>query len=151
MNGFLELQTAHDLLEKLKYDMILLEQDPVDSYRAFSFFVTAEHLADWLLPGRANDAERRSLRRNSPILETCSHLANGIKHFRTEAKHHNSVSGAQKKGGVFGDVYGNVYGSVYGRGIFIQLEGKAQEQFGNEIDAVELARHILEYWTERIG
>lgn len=151
MEGFLELQAAPDLLEKLRHDMRLLEEEPIDTYRAFNFFVTAEHLPDWLLPGRSNDAARQSLRSGTPLLQLCSHLASGIKHFRAEAKHHKSVSGATKNEGVFGNVYGTVFGNVFGREIAIQLEGDARLQYGDEINVVVLARHVLQYWEQAVS
>ena len=151
MDGFLELRDAADLLEKLRHDMRLLDEDPVDTYRAFNFFVTAEHLADWLHPGHVNYAARKELRSDSPLLQLCSHLANGMKHFRAEAKHHKSVSGATKSAGVFGNVYGDVYGNVYGREITIQLDGDAKQQYGDKINVVVLARHVLEYWEQAVS
>lgn len=150
MEGFLELKGPIDLLEKLRHDMRLLEKDPMDTYLAFNFFVTAEHLADWLYPGFANSAALKQFRKGSLLLQMCSHLANGIKHFRAEAKHHKSVSGATKRLGAFGNAFGNVYGSVFGRGISIQLDGDAKQQYGEEINAVVLARHVLNFWELKL-
>ncbi|KAA5545411.1 hypothetical protein FYK55_07100 [Roseiconus nitratireducens] len=150
MAGFLELQNAANLLDKLRHDMKLLEESPLDTYRAFNFFVTAEHLADWQFPGRVNDRNRKQLRRNSILLQICSHLANGMKHFHAEAKHHDTVSGATKNEGVFGSVYGNLFGAVFGREITIELDGDAKEQFGEKINAVELANKVLLFWEQQI-
>jgi hypothetical protein len=53
--GFASMVCAADLLVKMQYDLSRMEQEPADPYPAFDFFVTAEHLLDWLWPG-----ERRS-------------------------------------------------------------------------------------------
>jgi hypothetical protein len=44
--GFAELQTPCDLLRKLQHDISRMAADSGDSYAAFDFFVTAEHLLD---------------------------------------------------------------------------------------------------------
>ena len=45
--GFFELQTAQDLLAKLRHDFDRLKKSPMDSYAAFDFFVTAYHMLEW--------------------------------------------------------------------------------------------------------
>ena len=45
--GFFELQTAQDLLRKLRHDSQRVKQSPMDSYAAFDFFVTAHHMLEW--------------------------------------------------------------------------------------------------------
>ena len=150
MDGFLELQSADHLLEKLRYDLALLEEEPMDTYRAFNFFVTAEHMADWHLPGRSNDTPRKDLRKNNTILQICSHLANGMKHFRAENKHHKSVSGALKNKGVYGNSYPNVYPNAHPSKILIELDGDAKSAYGASINAVDLARLTLQFWEAEI-
>ena len=58
---------------------------------AVDFFVTAEHMADWVLPGQANRQARETLRASSVLLQVPSHVANGAKHFIAEARPHQSV------------------------------------------------------------
>ena len=58
MKGIFELNTSRDLLEKLRFDVRQLENDPTNTYLAFNFFVTAEHMKDWLYPGKANKKAR---------------------------------------------------------------------------------------------
>lgn len=67
-----------------------------------------------------------------------------------EAKHHDSVSGASKNEGIFGDIFGNIFGSVFGRTVVIQLSGAAKQQFGDEINVVELAKKVVDFWEQQL-
>jgi len=92
MEGVFTLTTARDLLAKLQHDYQLLSASPNDPYIAFNFFVTAEHLLDWIYPGNANKDARTNARQQELLLQICSHIASGAKHFEVEAKHHKSVA-----------------------------------------------------------
>ena len=92
--GFAELRDPRDLVQKLEYDLDRIRKSPKDQYAAFDFFVTAEHIVDWIHP---NDRkEREAVRSSSSLLRITSHLANGVKHFEAKAKHHKSVSDVEK-------------------------------------------------------
>jgi len=87
--GFASLKTSGDLLGKLKYDYKRMLSNPYDAYAAFDFFVTAYHMLDWLHPiptGKAaqkkNDEARSAEETGSILLQVCSHIANGVKHFQ---------------------------------------------------------------------
>jgi len=69
MKGTFELKTPHDLLQKLRFDLDQLKKDATNTYLAFNFFVTAEHMKDWLFPGRANRMNRENLEKASPLLQ----------------------------------------------------------------------------------
>jgi hypothetical protein len=92
--GLFELKTPADLVWKLRHDLERMATSPQDQYAAFDFFVTAEHIVDWIHPG--DRAARESLRSSSPLLRITSHLANGGKHFEAKAAHHRSVTGTEK-------------------------------------------------------
>src|SRR5690348_10091676 len=81
--GFFELATPKDLFQKMESDLAALRKDPSDSYSAFNFFITAEHLPDWL--------SLKDLRKQTPLLRVVSHLANGAKHFQLDPRRHTSV------------------------------------------------------------
>ena len=49
--GFFALTSASDLIAKARSDLDGFRSNPLDSYRAFNFFVTARHVPDWLFPG----------------------------------------------------------------------------------------------------
>lgn len=91
--GFFDLQTAVDLLGKLEREFRRMQAAPLDVDHAFNFFVTAEHLLDWLYPGRENRRVREKARTGHYLLALVSHIANGSKHFQAEAAHHQSMGG----------------------------------------------------------
>lgn len=153
--GHFEIKTPRQLFNKMVHDANLIAKYPADSYACFNFFVTAEHMADWLLPGDANKAARSALR-SDPVLKICAQLANGAKHFETLDKRHKSISGTN-----------------YTCSTRIAFDGKqpppAQEQqepgveFVIELEAAEaaalgvrsltvrqLVTRILDFWEPRV-
>ena len=63
------LNTPRQLLEKLRVDFERMKREPMSAYAAFDFFVTAEHMPDWLAP--------KSVKFKEPLLQIVSHIANG--------------------------------------------------------------------------
>ena len=89
--GIFWMQTPRQLFNKMVHDANHLAKHHLDPHACFNFFVTAEHMADWLLPGKQNMAARTTLKED-PVLKVCSQIANGAKHFQTENKRHNSIN-----------------------------------------------------------
>ena len=151
MAGAFTLNDSLDLLEKLESDYQLLSRERGNAYLAFNFFVTAEHMLDWIYPGYANKSKRRSERESEIVLQVCSHLANGAKHFIAEARHHNTVSDSNKKrrwnplGGPFVSPLLS-YGGI--PTLYITLEGDAEAVLGRSITALKLAELVLNYWKQ---
>jgi hypothetical protein len=138
------------LLQKLHYEFEQLKKEPNNTYVAFSFFVTAEHLLDWLYPGKANRSKREQVRASSELLQICSHIANGAKHFEVEAKHHQSVSDSGRSGGMFPP---RLFPprlfpprSFPNGGLFVRLQGDAEKAFGPSVSVMDLAAKVLEFW-----
>ncbi len=52
MEGLFSLKTPADLREKLRRDLAKLLDAPLDADAAFNFFITAEHMLDWVYPNR---------------------------------------------------------------------------------------------------
>jgi len=90
--GHFELKTPRQIFNKMVRDANRIAKYPADSDACFNFFVTAEHMVDWLLPGDHNKTARSALR-SDPVLKICSQLANGAKHFQTLDKRHKSITG----------------------------------------------------------
>jgi len=82
--GFFQLKNAKDLFEKLQWEYENLVSHPGNAWRAFNFFVTAEHMADW--------KDCKLLKTTDPLLALCSHIANGGKHFEKLHKKHKLVA-----------------------------------------------------------
>ncbi|SAL86458.1 hypothetical protein AWB74_07710 [Caballeronia arvi] len=83
-----ELKTPDDLAKKLAFDLARMRDPGQRLYAAFDFFVTTEHVVDWLHPNDndADKANRSALRQSSILLQVVSHLANGGKHFQVTHK-----------------------------------------------------------------
>jgi len=148
--GFGRLQSAEDLLAKLRHDFARLEHDPTDQYAAFDFFVGAEHMIDWILPGRANRQSRETLRESNILLEVTSHIASGSKHFVAESSHHHSVSHVDAPPAAFD---WNVFdGDAFQTGeLVVTLEGAAAAKLGDRIRVRPLALMVLQFWESRFS
>ena len=146
--GLFSLRTPRDLLRKLEHDYERILQTPTDPYAAFDFFVTAEHMVDWLHPN--SEPDRRTLRQSSTLLQVCSHVANGSKHFVALAKHHDSVKDTKTEEAAFqhGAFHANAF--QVGR-LLVELQGKPAQVLGRYVEVTELASKVLDYWKECLG
>ncbi len=147
MRGLFSNTSPLWLLAKLERSLTTLRADPRSQDAAFDFFVTAESLIDWLLPGRANKQARRQLYKGEPLLRIVSHLASQAKHFSVEDPHHNSVRDTHRTGGLFGgDLFaGRLFaGRHFSKGdLVIELDADAAALYGTSISAVSLAELVL--------
>ena len=140
-----QLQTVGDLLAKLRHDHQRLQQAPNDAYVAFDFFVTAEHMLDWLYPGSSGRNQRSAGRNSQLILQVVPHLATGEKHMVPEDSRHTSVQHADVAPSTYGHAqYGTArYGADH---LILNLDGAAASQLGLSITLLDLAARVLEYW-----
>lgn len=152
VKGFFEMQTAQDLLGKLNREYAQLQTSPLNQDIAFNFFITAEHISDWLYTGYAPQmkSSREKLRNENVCLQVCSHIANGSKHFKTEAKHHKSVSGMSSKGAFQRNAFQNDAFDVTRLSIDLH-EDAAKELGSSSIEVVELAGRILKFWENHMN
>ena len=150
MKGFGQLDRPHDLLDKLKHDFARVTADCGDTYAAFDFFVTAEHMVDWLLPGFTHKQERAALRASDPILQVVSHIANGSKHFVAEARHHHHVQHVDAPPPAFQpDAFQS---NAFQTGeLYVTLEGTAAQALGPELQVPELAERVLRFWEDYVA
>jgi hypothetical protein len=144
--GLFDLQSPQDLLKKLGHDLERLTNSPLDQYAAFDFFVTARHMPEWLYPGEPNRKKRADLERSSPFLRVCAHIADGSKHFEATAQKHRSIQGTAVQEGAFQrSAFQSDAFQVDALIIYFQRE--TAEALGiKEIECVELARRVLDYW-----
>jgi hypothetical protein len=155
MKGLFELKAPDDLFKKLQHDYEDFEKAPLDQYAAFNFFLTAEHIPDWLYPGKSNKKKRENTRKGKVLLQICSHLATGAKHFQPEAKQHQSVVSSARRGGTFG---ANTFASgtfatrtFPKNNLIVELKGDAEKLLGPRIRALELAMMILDFWSNQFS
>jgi hypothetical protein len=140
--GFGGLKTPQDLLRKVRHDFGRLKAEPMNEYAAFDFFVSSYHMLDWLHP--SDKASKEAEENSTPLLQICSHLANGAKHFEARMKHHKSVSDVvAEEGKFFGAKF---FGDGFFGTLYVQLEGQAASLFGAEVSAVDLASKVLAFW-----
>lgn len=141
-NGFAELRVPRDLVEKLEYDLERVLKSPQDQYAAFDFFVTAEHIVDWIHPD--DRGAREAVRSSSSLLRITSHLANGVKHFEARAAHHQSVVDVEKSRYVEA---GYVEEGYFEDPLIVHLTTEEQGFFGQSgIEVANLAKQVYEYW-----
>jgi len=140
--GFAEIRTARDLVRKLEHDLDRLKNAPKDQYAAFDFFVTAEHIVDWIHP--TDKPARTALRSSSPLLRITSHIANGAKHFEATYKHLRSVADVEKSRFV---EPGYVEEGYFEEPLVVHLTPEEETTMGQStIDVPVLAQRVLEYW-----
>jgi hypothetical protein len=133
-----------DLVQKLEHDLERIRHTPQDQYAAFDFFVTAEHILDWIYP---TDGKTRSkLREEEHLLALISHIANGAKHFEARDKRHKSVTYVEKSRYV---EVGYVEDGYFEDPLLIHLSQEQQKHFGaSSVEVVTLAERVLQYWRD---
>ena len=150
--GFALLQQPADLVAKLAHDFERIRAAPEDTYAAFDFFVTAEHVVDWLLPdspGINQSSARKAKRESSEQLKITSHIANGAKHFQALAKQHDSVADLKQQSGGFDPRAFSPRAfspeAFKMHGLNVRLEN------GRAVHVLTLAEDVLRYWQREIG
>ena len=83
MAGSFDLSTPRQLLAKLSRELDRLRTAPNDVDHAFNFFVTAEHMLDWLHPGNKGKARREAIRKGEVMLQVVSFKVEDQGQFRT--------------------------------------------------------------------
>lgn len=150
--GFALLQQPADLVAKLAHDFERIRADPADTYAAFDFFVTAEHIVDWLLPdspGTNQSAARKVKRQSSELLRITSHIANGGKHFQALAKQHSSVADVKQQSGGFDP---RAFSSRAFSPAAFKMHGlNVSLENGRAVHVLTLAEDVLGYWQREIG
>ena len=153
MEGFFELRTPHDLLQKLEREYAQWKANPLNVDLAWNFFVTAEHLPDWL--GRTNSQAlggRRieDFKRDQPITRICHHLANGGKHFRPNPKWNTSVARTVRENTGWvepGWIEEGWVGEEPALRVYLTPKERTELKLDSEdIDALWLAARIMEFW-----
>jgi hypothetical protein len=157
---FFTLQTHRDLLRKLERDYERWEADPLNADLAWNFFVTAEHLPDWiyyqdmptsgksrpdLLDGKT--PYNFKMDRAHPELRICSHLANGGKHFHLGNTNLTSVAGTRQQAGWIEP------GWVELPALLVDLSPDEQQALSSpsaSVDALSLAADVVAFWQARL-
>jgi hypothetical protein len=144
LDGFFSLRTPEDLLRKLQSDFARLrEADPTlaeAQYAAFDFFVTAEHLPDWLSHTVGGS---KTQHRAYPDGALVSHVANGAKHFHVDVARHKTVRDTDARGGVFDP-------RMFHRSVFDVPRLVIELESGATVDVLDVAERVVAHWQSRI-
>ena len=146
--GFGDLQTVVDLFSKLEHDLGRMKKSPDNTYAAFDYFVTAEHMIDWMYPNEKDSCIRSDLRKNVRMLEIVSHLANRNKHFQATHDRHKSVEEVEEARSGFDPNKLSTRSFDAEAFQFIGLTIKLDD--GTYLHALELAEDVHEYWKKKI-
>ena len=148
LKGVFDLRSPEQLLEKLEADFKRVMADPLDSYAAFDFFVTAWHLVEWKHPPTCDGAPRSALLARCPILRVCEHIAVGAKHFEPDPKRHESVADTVATSvwapGVWAS--GTWAPNTWAGDLVVHLDGTARKELAEKFTVQQLAQLVLETW-----
>jgi hypothetical protein len=148
-NGFFDVRDPQALFQKMRYDYGRMLASPLDAYPAWDFFVTANHLIDWIWPS-AGTAQHREERKWEAIPRICEHLANGAKHFIVN-REHSAVLQIERTGGAFESLAADA-ADVRSDMLLITLDTMEAADIGvAQISASAMARQVLLYWGRRMG
>jgi hypothetical protein len=156
--GFFDLRTPQALFKKMRYDYDRMRREPLNIYPVYYFFVTANHLIDWIWPSAGS--KRHQVERDvETIPRICEHLANGAKHFILNRRH-VAVSQIESIVGPLVDIDEALADPEIpplasldpDDGLYVTLEPAEATELGAErLTSVDLARRVLIYWGRRIG
>jgi hypothetical protein len=155
MKGLFTLQTSEHLLHKLEWEYTQWQGDPLNPYRAWNFFVTAEHLPDWRArtgPRLPKGCSYKKLKQKKPLLRICSHLANGGKHFRPRDEH-KSVASTRQRTRAFFEPGAFIEGVSESPALMVDLTSDEQQALSlaeATIEALHLAAAVLAFWQARV-
>jgi hypothetical protein len=157
-NDFGELRTPADLLRKLTHDFHRMAVAGSDQYAAFDFFVTANCIVDWLHPdvkddkasSKQQEKKRSEFRKDNDLPRITDHIASGAKHFVVTHTRHNSITGIEKSRYV---EVGYAEDGYFEEPLLIHFTQEEAKRLGvqESIEATELARLVMQFWSERIG
>lgn len=132
-----------ELFDKLQADYQRLASDPLDSYAAYDFFVTAWHLVDWTHPSARDSGGREALLARAPVLRICEQVAAGETYIGPYATPYALV-GDTESGVPWAPITWPP--STWTGDLFIRLDGRARELYGDQVTVMQLAQSVLHVW-----
>ena len=145
LDGLFSLRSPNDLLQKLESEFNRLQRaDPGSTeaqYAAFDFFVTAEHLPDWVKHSSGGSLGEL---RCYPEGALVSHVASGAKHFHVEDSRHTEASDTT--------VVGLFDPAIFDPAIFdTELHLVIRLEDGATVDVMDVATSVLTHWRDELG
>ena len=144
LDGIFSLRTPLDLLGKLEADFRRMQlSDPHDQaahYAAFDFFVTAEHLPDWV---KHHSGGSLTLHRRYDDGALVSHIASGAKHFHVEDERHKKAKGTAIAGSFHSWSFSS---SSFSPSSFDTSRLVVQLESGGAVDVLVVAERVIDHW-----
>lgn len=136
-------RSASELFDKLQADYQRLASDPLDSYAAYDFFVTAWHLVDWTHSPVHDSGGRDALLARAPVLRVCEQVAVGAKHVEPYATRYALASNAESATPWAPLTWPP---STWTGDLFIRFDGRARELYGDQLTVMQLAQLVIDVW-----
>ena len=144
LEGLFSLRTPKDLVGKLEADFNRLRAgDPASDdaqYAAFDFFITAEHLPDWLSRSTGGSL---SSHRAYPECSLVSHIANGAKHFRVDITRHTTAKDTRS-------ILGAFQANAFQKSTFQTSRLVVDLEDGTTVNVIDVAGDVLNHWRRAI-
>jgi hypothetical protein len=93
------LQTPADLVAKLERDLARISANPHDADAAFDFFVSADHVEEWLAQGSKWGGHPKG--HSNDLMRLVCHLGSGAKHLTASSGRHSAASDVVERAGAF--------------------------------------------------
>jgi len=143
LDGIFSLRTPLDLLGKLEADFQQIQSsDPhaqAAHYAAFDFFVTAEHLPDWVMHTSGGSLTSH---RDYPDGALVSHIASGAKHFHVRDGRHKKAKGTA--------VVGCFDPAVFDPSVFDVARLVILLENGKSVDVQKIAQRVIDHWRSML-
>lgn len=154
-DGLFQLSSAKDLLNKLAWELDQLRQSPNHAYHAFNFFVTADHMLDWVHPD-LDKAKRKKRLNDSPLLQIVNHISSSAKHFSANPERHKAVIRAdalaprpQVESYVTSPGSHIFSRRRHSRVLSVHLDSSFASTCKSPIHVLELAELVYEFWLQQ--
>jgi hypothetical protein len=145
--GLFGMDTPGEMLNKLEKEYRELCANPNDRDVAMNFFVTANHIPDYVFP--KSKSEQATMRRSNTALAACEYVANEGKHSFVGNNKITAVSHTELKGAAFD--FSSFDSSAFHTGVpTVHLKDEAATELGPEISALQLAEKVLSFWRTEL-
>ena len=139
--GLWNLTAVEQLLPKLIDDLKRMEAEPQNPFPAYDFFITAYHMYEWASKG--NKSIKKQLERE-PLVRIAGEIATRAKHFfAADEKWVYLSSMHDSTPGLLGPTAARMRPPLR----VVIRDPLPPEMHDHEMDAVVLARLLLERWT----
>ena len=143
LDGMFSMRTTGDLVGKLEADFNRLASadpdEPEAQYAAYDFFVTAEHIPDWI---KHTSGGSLTSHRSYPDGSLVSHIASGAKHFHVTNTRHKTASDTEVVGAFDPAAFDSDAFDV--RRLVIKMDDGSME------DVLNVAGRVLKHWRDEL-